>query len=154
MTNRPPNGFLQSLTIGDFELLRPHLRDVKLEHSKVLFDVGGKIPHVYFPHSSVVSLVVVLFDGDGSLLMHIQEIDIIERQLCRLKAPHQRSTCLTPKRLWGPAEHCVKSFTSTTRCCWLRRNNQQPAMLSITWKSGSAVGFFDREILLGPTPCL
>ena len=64
MTNRPPNGFLQSLTIGDFELLRPHLRTVRLEHSKVLFDVGGKIPHVFFPHGGVVSLVVVLFDGD------------------------------------------------------------------------------------------
>jgi CRP-like cAMP-binding protein len=64
MTNRPPNGFLQSLTTGDFELLRPHLRDVELEHSKVLFDVGDKIPGLYFPHSGVVSLVVVLSDGD------------------------------------------------------------------------------------------
>jgi CRP-like cAMP-binding protein len=64
MTQRPPNGFLQSLTHGDFELFRPHLRDVKLEHSKVLFDVGGKIPSLYFPHSGVISLVVVLSDGD------------------------------------------------------------------------------------------
>ena len=64
MTNRPPNGFLQSLTNGDFELFRPHLRDVKLELSKVLYDVGGKIPGLYFPHSGVISLVVVLSDGD------------------------------------------------------------------------------------------
>jgi CRP-like cAMP-binding protein len=64
MTNRPPNGFLRSLTNGDFELLRPHLHDMKLEHSKVLFDVAGKIPYLYFPHSGVVSLVVVLADGD------------------------------------------------------------------------------------------
>jgi CRP-like cAMP-binding protein len=64
MTNRPPNGFLRSLTNGDFELLRPHLHDMKLEHSKVLFDVGGKIPGLYFPHSGVISLVVVLADGD------------------------------------------------------------------------------------------
>lgn len=64
MTHRPPNGFLQSLTHGDFELLRRHLRDVTLEHSKVLFDVGGTIPHLYFPHAGVISLVVVLSDGD------------------------------------------------------------------------------------------
>ena len=64
MTNRTPNGFLQSLTHGDFELFRPHLRGVTLEHSKVLFDVGGTIPQVYFPHTAVISLVVVLFDGD------------------------------------------------------------------------------------------
>jgi hypothetical protein len=65
MTNRPPNGFLRSLTNGDFELLRPHLHDMKLEHSKVLFDVGGKIPGLYFPHSGVISLVVVLADGSS-----------------------------------------------------------------------------------------
>lgn len=64
MTTRPPNGFLQSLTHGDFELLRPHLRDVKLEHSKVLFDVGGKIPCLYFPHSGVIALGVALSDGN------------------------------------------------------------------------------------------
>ena len=64
MTQRPANDFLQSLTNGDFELLRPHLRDVKLDHSKVLFDVGAQIPYLYFPHTGVVSLVVVLLDGD------------------------------------------------------------------------------------------
>lgn len=64
MTKRPPNGFLQSLTKDDFELLRPHLHDVQLEHSKVLFEVGGKIRYLYFPLSGVISLVVVLSDGD------------------------------------------------------------------------------------------
>jgi len=64
MTKRPRNNFLQSLTNGDFELLRPHLRDVELEHSQVLFDVGGKIPGLYFPQTGVISLVVVLSDGD------------------------------------------------------------------------------------------
>jgi CRP-like cAMP-binding protein len=60
----PPNNFLQSLSRGDFELLRPHLRDVKLVHSAVLFDAGGVIERVYFPHSGVISLVVVLSSGD------------------------------------------------------------------------------------------
>lgn len=60
----PPNNFLQSLSRGDFELLRPHLRDVKLVHSAVLFDAGGVIERVYFPHSGIISLVVVLSTGD------------------------------------------------------------------------------------------
>ena len=60
----PPNTFLQSLSRGDFELLRPHPRDVKLVHSAVLFDAGGAIERVYFPHSGVISLVVVLSTGD------------------------------------------------------------------------------------------
>jgi CRP-like cAMP-binding protein len=54
---------LQSLSRDDFELLRPHLRDVKLEHGKVLFDQGGHIEHVYFPYSGAVSFVVPLSDG-------------------------------------------------------------------------------------------
>ncbi|HET7682029.1 MAG TPA: Crp/Fnr family transcriptional regulator [Xanthobacteraceae bacterium] len=60
----PPNHFLQSLSRGDFELLRPHLKDVKLAHAAVLFDAGGLIERVYFPHSGVISLVVVLSSGD------------------------------------------------------------------------------------------
>src|SRR6476661_9871580 len=58
------NFFLQSLSRGDLDLLRPHLRDVKLVHSTVLFDAGGEIDRIYFPHTGVVSLVVVLAGGD------------------------------------------------------------------------------------------
>ena len=59
----PPNQFLQSLSKGDFALLAPHLRDVKLAHAQVLFDQGGVIQHLYFPYSGVISFVVPLSDG-------------------------------------------------------------------------------------------
>jgi CRP-like cAMP-binding protein len=59
----PPNTFLQSLSKGDFELLRPHLRDVKLAHGNVLFDQGDTIQHMYFPYSGAISFVVPLSDG-------------------------------------------------------------------------------------------
>ena len=59
-----PNRFLQSLNRGDFELLRSHLKEVKLDQSAVLFDVGGDIERIYFPHSGVISLVVVLSTGE------------------------------------------------------------------------------------------
>jgi CRP-like cAMP-binding protein len=58
------NHFLQSLSRGDFELLRPHLREVKLPHSDVLFEAGGVIERIYFPLNGVVSLVVALAGGD------------------------------------------------------------------------------------------
>jgi len=61
--NLPPNGFLQSISPGDFEILRPHLRAVKLPLSKILFDQGDVIDQVYFPLGGVVSLVVALSDG-------------------------------------------------------------------------------------------
>jgi CRP-like cAMP-binding protein len=61
--NLPPNGFLQSLSPGDFELLRPHLQAVKLPLAHILFDQGDIIKHVYFPIGGVVSFVVALADG-------------------------------------------------------------------------------------------
>jgi CRP-like cAMP-binding protein len=63
MNQAPPNELLQSLSIGDFEHLRPHLHDVKLEHGKVLFDEGDLIEKLYFPYSVVISFVVPLSDG-------------------------------------------------------------------------------------------
>ena len=59
----PPNNFLQSLSREDFELLRPNLRDVKLVRSTVLFDAGGNVERLYFPHVGVISIVVVLSGG-------------------------------------------------------------------------------------------
>jgi CRP-like cAMP-binding protein len=59
-----PNHFLQSLSRGDFELLRPHMRDVKLVRSAMLFDVGDTIERLYFPHAGAISMVVVLASGD------------------------------------------------------------------------------------------
>jgi CRP-like cAMP-binding protein len=61
--NLPPNHFLQSISPGDFELLRPHLRSVKLPHGEILFDQGDTIKYVYFPIGGVVSFVVPLADG-------------------------------------------------------------------------------------------
>jgi CRP-like cAMP-binding protein len=61
---RPPNAFLRSLSVGDFELLRPHLREVKLERSKMLFSAGDTIGRLYFPHDAVISVVVLLSSGD------------------------------------------------------------------------------------------
>lgn len=57
------NHLLASLPSADFELLRPHLKQIELVHEKVLFEAGDKITHIYFPHSGVVSLVVELADG-------------------------------------------------------------------------------------------
>lgn len=57
------NHLLASLRSADFELLRPHLKQIELVHEKVLFEAGDKVTHIYFPHSGVVSLVVELADG-------------------------------------------------------------------------------------------
>jgi CRP-like cAMP-binding protein len=60
---RSQNHLLASLPSADFELLRPHLKQIELVHEKVLFEAGDTVTHIYFPHSGVISLVVELADG-------------------------------------------------------------------------------------------
>jgi CRP-like cAMP-binding protein len=57
------NRFLATLPPHDFSLLAPHLRTIPLERGVMLQDVGEEIEHVYFPHSGMVSLVVVMQSG-------------------------------------------------------------------------------------------
>src|SRR5262245_21561726 len=57
------NRFLAALTREDYSRLAPHLRMVPLERGAVLHEAGGPIEHVYFPHSGMVSVVVVMRNG-------------------------------------------------------------------------------------------
>jgi CRP-like cAMP-binding protein len=57
------NHLLASLPSADFELLRPHLKQIELVHETVLFEAGDRVTHIYLPHSGVISLVVELADG-------------------------------------------------------------------------------------------
>ena len=58
------NRLLDLLAPADFSVLAPHLKDVPLERGRVLYDTGNEIEHVYFPHSGMVSVVVVMPDGE------------------------------------------------------------------------------------------
>jgi CRP-like cAMP-binding protein len=57
------NRFLAALGPADFALLSPYLRNVWLERGAVLHEPGDEIEHVYFPHTGMVSLVVVMQNG-------------------------------------------------------------------------------------------
>jgi CRP-like cAMP-binding protein len=61
---RSNNGLLASLSADDFELIRPHLRVVRLFHEQVLLEAGDLLKQVYLPHSGVLSLVVNLEKGE------------------------------------------------------------------------------------------
>lgn len=63
--NQSKNQFLQSLSPSDYEILRPHLHKVALQHGDILFDVGDPIEHVLFPECGIVSLVVPVSEGDA-----------------------------------------------------------------------------------------
>ena len=62
---RSPNQLLASLPPADFELIRPHLRSIELTHQTVLVRAGEPLPHIYFPHAGIISLVTRLIEGEA-----------------------------------------------------------------------------------------
>ena len=57
------NRLLAALNPDDFSRLAPHLSLVDLSFGSVLYESGGHIENIYFPHDGVISLVAVLEGG-------------------------------------------------------------------------------------------
>lgn len=57
------NHLLGALPSADFERLLPHLELIELELDDVLYESGGRQHFVYFPTTSIVSLLSVMEDG-------------------------------------------------------------------------------------------
>jgi CRP-like cAMP-binding protein len=57
------NSILAALPLAEFSALAPQLKEADLPLERVLFDQGGEIDALYFPHAGVVSLVVGLASG-------------------------------------------------------------------------------------------
>ena len=61
--NPAQNHLLSSLPTVEFERLLPHLELVPMPLGEALYESGGKLNHVYFPTTSIVSLLYVLENG-------------------------------------------------------------------------------------------
>ena len=59
----PQNAILARASPVDLEDLRPHLRQINLEHGRVLAESRQRVDQVYFPHGGILSCVVELEDG-------------------------------------------------------------------------------------------
>lgn len=57
------NHLLGALPAGDYDRIAAHLELVPLELGEVLYEPGMKLRYVYFPTTSIVSLLYVLEDG-------------------------------------------------------------------------------------------
>jgi CRP-like cAMP-binding protein len=57
------NHLLAALPAVEFGRLVPHLELVAMPLGEALYESGGRLKHVYFPTSSIVSLLYVLEDG-------------------------------------------------------------------------------------------
>jgi CRP-like cAMP-binding protein len=57
------NKLLSSLPRDQMELLAPHMMTKQLAQGVMLLEAGEEFDHVYFPHSGMLSLLVVMRDG-------------------------------------------------------------------------------------------
>ena len=61
--NPRQNHLLAALPEAEFGRWQPHLELVNMPLGKVLYESGGKLSHVYFPTTAIVSLLYVMEDG-------------------------------------------------------------------------------------------
>jgi len=61
--NPRQNHLLAALPAQDRERLLPHLERVPMPLGHVLYESGSELRHVYFPTTSIVSLLYVMMDG-------------------------------------------------------------------------------------------
>ena len=59
----PQNHLLAGLPTTDFERVLPHLELVPMPLGEVIYESGNQLRHVYFPTTSIVSLLYVMEDG-------------------------------------------------------------------------------------------
>jgi CRP-like cAMP-binding protein len=57
------NHLLRALPVGEAERMLPQLELVAMPLGKVLYESGSRLRHVYFPTTSIVSLLYVMEDG-------------------------------------------------------------------------------------------
>ena len=59
------NLLLGSLPADDFACVRPHMEAVRLKQGEQLFEPGTAIRHIYFPETTVISVVSTLSNGSA-----------------------------------------------------------------------------------------
>ncbi|HTR07348.1 MAG TPA: Crp/Fnr family transcriptional regulator [Paraburkholderia sp.] len=57
------NHLLSVLPVAEWERLSPHLVQVDMPLGQVVYESGDKLSHVYFPTTSIISLLYVMEDG-------------------------------------------------------------------------------------------
>lgn len=64
--SKPQNRLLAALPEEVHERLYPHLEDVSLLLGQVIYESGERLDHIYFPTTSIVSLLYTMEDGTSA----------------------------------------------------------------------------------------
>ena len=62
-TSPRKNRLLAALAAADYDRIEPHLESASMALGKVLYESGSRMHYVYFPTTSIVSLLYVFSDG-------------------------------------------------------------------------------------------
>jgi CRP-like cAMP-binding protein len=60
------NRLLAALPGEEYERLRPHLEHTSFALGEVLYESGGQLDHVYFPTTSIISLLYMMENGSSA----------------------------------------------------------------------------------------
>src|SRR5579863_9054543 len=60
------NHLLAALPPDEWQRWRPHLEHVEMPLGQVLYEPGSTLSHVYFPTTTIVSLLYVMQNGDSA----------------------------------------------------------------------------------------
>ena len=66
--NPRENSLLARLPDSEWKRLQPHLEAVEMPLAQVLYESGTVMSHVYFPTSSIVSLLYVMENGASAAI--------------------------------------------------------------------------------------
>ena len=64
--NPVENHILAALPGEEYERLLPHLSHVSLSLGEVVYEAGGRLNHIYFPTTSIVSLLYTMENGSSA----------------------------------------------------------------------------------------
>jgi CRP-like cAMP-binding protein len=64
--SKPQNRLLAALPEDVYERLHPHLEDVSLLLGQVIYEPGEQLEHIYFPTTSIVSLLYMMENGTSA----------------------------------------------------------------------------------------
>jgi CRP-like cAMP-binding protein len=63
MTGKVENRLLAALPVEEYEYLRPHMEQVSFALGEVIYESGGRLDHVFFPTTAIISLLYIMEDG-------------------------------------------------------------------------------------------
>jgi hypothetical protein len=66
LNERVENRLLASLPPDEYQRLRPHLRPVSFSLGEVVYEFGGQLDYVFFPTTSIVSLLYTMENGSSA----------------------------------------------------------------------------------------